>query len=61
MLLFVSGVAYVVTSVTGVVFPDQLRAVGRVMFPLYFGELAMVLWLPIMGARVPAASSGSAA
>ena len=23
--------------------------------PLYFGELGMVLWLPIMGARAPLA------
>jgi len=53
VLLFAAGAAYVVTSVTGIVFPDQLRTVSRIMYPLYFGELAMVLWLPIMGAKEP--------
>ena len=53
-LLFVSGLAYVVTSITAVALPARLDLVSRLMSPLYFGELVMVLWLPIIGARVPA-------
>ncbi|HET9940816.1 MAG TPA: DUF4386 domain-containing protein [Candidatus Eisenbacteria bacterium] len=53
-LLFASGVGYVVTSVTIIAFPEHIAAVSRVMSPLYFGELGMVLWLPFMGARDPA-------
>jgi hypothetical protein len=53
ILLFVSGFAYVVTCFTFVVFPAQLNGVSQVMTPLYFGELAIVLWLPVMGARTP--------
>lgn len=53
-LLFVSGFAYVVTSITAVALPARLDLVSRLMSPLYFGELVMVLWLPIIGARVPA-------
>jgi hypothetical protein len=52
-LLFVSGFAYVVTSITAVALPARLDLVSRLMSPLYFGELVMVLWLPIIGARVP--------
>lgn len=53
-LLFVSGVGYCVTCAVSIVVPDQLAAVTRVVFPLYFGELGMVLWLPLVGAREPA-------
>ncbi len=57
-LLFASGVGYCVTCTASIVVPDQLAAINRVVFPLYFGELAMVLWLPIMGAREPAQAPG---
>ena len=53
-LLLASGVGYVVTCVTIIAFPEHIAAVSRFMSPLYFGELGMVLWLPIMGARDPA-------
>ena len=53
ILLFVSGFAYIVTFVTTVLFSGQFPVISRIMMPLYFGELAMVLWLPIMGARAP--------
>ncbi len=52
-LLYVSGFAYVVTSVVGVGFPAQTALATRLLTPLYFPELVMVLWLPIVGARVP--------
>jgi len=51
VLLIITGVAYVVTCVTAIVFPAQLEAVNKVAFPLYFGELIVVLWLAIVGAK----------
>jgi hypothetical protein len=53
ILLFVSGFAYVATCLTFIVYPAHLHAMSQIMTPLYFGELAIVLWLPIMGAKVP--------
>ncbi len=50
-LLFASGVGYCVSCVASIVLPDQLAAIDRLVTPLYYGELAMVLWLPLMGAR----------
>ena len=58
-LLFLSGIGYCVTCAASIVFPDQLAAITRVVFPLYFGELGMVLWLPLMGAREPAPATAS--
>jgi hypothetical protein len=52
-LLIVAGSAYVATCVTAVVFPAQLEAVSRVVMPLYVGELPIVLWLVVMGAKMP--------
>ena len=52
-LLFASGIGYVVTGSTFVVLPAQLHVVSRFMSPLYFGEVAIVLWLAILGAKVP--------
>jgi len=53
ILLFVSGFAYTATSVVRLVFPDQFHVIAPIVTPLYLGEVAMVLWLPIMGARAP--------
>jgi len=52
VLQIIAGVAYVVTSVAAIVFPDQRGAVNRVMTPLYFGEVPMVFWLLIKGAKM---------
>jgi hypothetical protein len=51
--LFVSCVAYVVGSLTYVLFPEHLRIVSRVTLPLGVGELFMMLWLFIRGVRMP--------
>jgi hypothetical protein len=53
ILLMVAGFAYVVSCVTAIVFPAHLALVSKVMMPLYFGELPMVIWLLVMGAKVP--------
>jgi len=53
MLQIIAGVGYVVSSITAIVFPDQREVVNRIMTPLYFGEVPMVFWLLIKGAKVP--------
>jgi hypothetical protein len=50
--LLVSCVAYVVASVTSVLFPQYLGAVTKVTLPLGSGELFMLLWLFIKGVRM---------
>jgi uncharacterized protein DUF4386 len=52
-LLMVAGFAYVVSCVTSIVFPAYLDTVSRIMMPLYFGELPIVIWLLVMGAKAP--------
>ena len=54
ILLFASGFAYAATCVASLGFPSQAQLVSQIMYPLYFGELAMVLWLPTVGARARA-------
>ena len=52
--LIINGVAYVVLSLTGLFFPDYQDRVFLYSQPALFGELAIVLWLVIKGARPPA-------
>lgn len=52
VLLMLAGIGYITTCTAFIVAPAQLGAVTRVMMPLYFGELPMVFWLLIVGARV---------
>lgn len=51
--LLVSCAAYVVASVTYVLFPEHLHVVSKVTLPLGVGELFMLLWLFIKGVRMP--------
>jgi hypothetical protein len=60
-LLMVAGFAYVVSCVTSIVFPAHMRVVSQAMMPLYFGELPIVIWLLVMGAKVPQGSAASGA
>jgi hypothetical protein len=52
-LLMVAGFAYVVSCVTAIVFPASRAVVSKVLMPLYFGELPIVIWLLVMGAKEP--------
>ena len=56
VLLILSGVAYVVTCATAIVFP-AVATVTKFMMPLYFGEFIVVLWLAFIGARPRAAEA----
>lgn len=51
--LFINGAAYVVLSLTGIFFPEYQNTVFMLAQPALFGELAIMLWLVIKGARPP--------
>ena len=55
--LIINGAAYVVQSLTGFLFPPYEDLVSRLTFPALVGELATVLWLLIMGAKVRTANA----
>jgi hypothetical protein len=51
VLLILSGVAYVLSFLVAVLFPDRLDTLNTFAFPLYFGELIVILWLAFVGAK----------
>ena len=52
--LTINGFAYVVISLTGLLFPQYQDKVFTIAQPALFGELAIMLWLVIKGAQPPA-------
>jgi hypothetical protein len=50
--LLVNGVAYVAVSLIGVLLPQFYEMAFNLAFPALLGEIAIVLWLVIMGAKV---------
>jgi hypothetical protein len=48
-----SGVAYVVFCVTAIAIPARVDTVSKLVFPFYFGELIVILWLAFIGAKPP--------
>jgi hypothetical protein len=50
--LIVNGFAYVALSFTGLLLPQYYDAAFRGAFPLLLGEMAIMLWLLIKGAKV---------
>jgi hypothetical protein len=61
--LTINGFAYVALSLTGILLPQYQSYVFSYSQPALFGELALMLWLVIKGARPPAlgAAASSAA
>ena len=49
--LIINGCAYLIMSFTGVQLPQYSSMVSTVTFPALFGEMAIMLWLLIMGAK----------
>lgn len=49
--LIVNGVAYLVMSLTGLLWPAYENAVATVAFPALLGEIAFMLWLVVKGVR----------
>jgi hypothetical protein len=58
--LIINGFAYVVLSLTGLLLPQYTDKVYNIAFPVLFGEMAIMLWLLIKGAKVqPLAAAAS--
>jgi len=54
VLLIIGCFAYLTVSFTGLVFPAHSRVVNQAALPFYaIGEVAMVIWLLVRGARMP--------
>jgi hypothetical protein len=53
ILLMVAGIAYLTSSSTSIVLPAYTHVVSQFMMPLYFGEVPIIFWLLIKGAKVP--------
>jgi len=58
--LVIAGFAYVIMSFTGFLFPQYQDKVFSISQPALFGELALMLWLVIKGARPPALDAPAA-
>jgi hypothetical protein len=58
--LMINGVAYVINSFTGVLLPQYQGQVFTYSFPALAGELAIMLWLVIKGAKPPAVTAAAA-
>lgn len=50
--LILNGFAYLTTSLTGLLLPQYETLVSNIAFPALLGELAIMLWLLIKGAKV---------
>lgn len=51
--LIINGLAYVVISFTGLLLPQYYNVVFNRAFPALLGEMALMLWLVIKGAKPP--------
>lgn len=51
ILLFVAGAAYVIGCVARLVFPAFYNAISPFILPLAMGELGIVLWMAVVGAK----------
>jgi hypothetical protein len=49
--LIINGFAYLAVSFTGLLLPDYSDAVSNIAFPALLGEMAIMLWLLIMGVK----------
>lgn len=59
ILLMVAGSAYLTSSITAIVLPEYRSVVSRFTMPLYFGEVPIIFWLLIKGARAPQPRGGN--
>ena len=58
--LMINCFGYVALSVTALFFPDYYEAAFKWAQPVLFGELAIMLWLLIRGAKVPSLTPATA-
>jgi len=59
--LVLNGLAYVALSAIGLVMPEYRASAFNIAVPLMFGELALAMWLLIVGIRVKAPSGDRSA
>src|SRR3989475_2003124 len=59
VLLIVNCFAYLAQSLTSLLLPDYASVVAQWTFPALFGELWIMLWLLIRGAKVPAEAAAA--
>jgi hypothetical protein len=52
--LALAGFAWLILSLTGILFPQYQGKVDTYVQPAFFGEIALMLWLLIKGAKPPA-------
>ncbi|WP_250623634.1 DUF4386 domain-containing protein [Pinirhizobacter soli] len=57
--LALNGVAYIVVSMTGLLWPSVGDLLSDWAFPFLFGEIAFLLWLLVVGARPKVGASGT--
>jgi hypothetical protein len=57
--LGLAGVAWVIESLTGILWPLYLDKVDRYLQPAIIGEIVFMLWLLIKGAKPPAPDAAS--
>lgn len=57
ILLLVAGGAYLVTGITSILVPEVRTSLLRYMMPLYMGEVPIIFWLLIKGAKPVIAGS----
>ena len=57
-LLMIAGVAYVASSFTTLVLPRYAELVSKIALPLEVGEVPIIFWLLIRGARTRPADAG---
>jgi hypothetical protein len=57
--LIINGVAWLATSFTGLLLPDYEDVVSKITFPATFGEIALMLWLLIMGTKERATAAAA--
>jgi hypothetical protein len=57
--LVMVGFAYLALSFTGLMFPAYEHKIWNFAQPVLFGEVAIMLWLAIMGAKEPRLATAS--
>jgi hypothetical protein len=58
--LIINGFAYLAMSFTGLLLAQYEDMVSNIAFPALLGEMAIMLWLVIMGANVRAVNAPAA-
>lgn len=53
--LIINGLAYVMLSAIGLLWPDYPKMILTIAMPVLLGEVAFTLWLLVVGVRVPPA------